>query len=197
MPLPTLDIEPLFTTVMNWGAANDLLFESELWGQKNREFEAVINLPSQIKGLRLAVAMSNRIGAPIPEADIQKAGWLLLDPQICAADWLSYHRFIQSSFAEFSVAKHTYVKAHTGWFSCRSACYLATGRPVVTQDTGWSEILPNGEGLLAFRTMEEAVDALERVMAAPEHHAKAARRIAESCFDSQQVLQDLLNTITG
>lgn len=195
--LPLLSSEPQFTTVMNWSAAKELCYEGESWGQKNLEFLAVIDLPMQVAPLRLGVAMSNRLAIPFPEEEMKGYGWIILDPSLCAPDWLSYRNFLQQSYGEFSVAKHTYVKAHSGWFSCRSACYLATGRPVITQDTGWSEILPNGEGLVAFKTHDEAAEALKRVAAEPERHANAARKIAEECFDSRIVLSDLLAVVTG
>ncbi len=91
------------------------------------------------------------------------------------------------------MTKETYVKAVTGWFSCRSACYLASGRPVVTQDTGWSRHLPEGCGLLSFCDRESAAAALRRVEAEPLRHARAARAIAEEYFDSAKVLTAMLN----
>ena len=89
-------------------------------------------------------------------------------------------------------AKAGYVASRCGWFSDRSACYLACGRPVVAQDTGWSDFLPAGEGLLAFSTTEEAVDAIARVRADYHRHARAARALAEEYFDSDRVLAGLL-----
>jgi glycosyltransferase involved in cell wall biosynthesis len=88
------------------------------------------------------------------------------------------------------------VKARTGWFSCRSACYLAAGRPVVTQDTGWSAHLPTGRGLFAFDTLEEAAAALREVEAAPAAHSRAARELAEEHFDGRRVLGRLLDEIS-
>lgn len=182
-----------FTTVMNWSAARELDFAGETWGQKNHEFEALLHLPRQVAPIQLAIALARRLDVPFPEAQARASGWTLLDPQQCAGDWLRYREFLSTSAGEFSVAKQAYVKAHTGWFSCRSACYLASGRPVITQDTGWSERLPTGEGLLAFRTSEEAAAALQEVAADPERHGRTARRIAETHFDSRQVLQTLLD----
>jgi glycosyltransferase involved in cell wall biosynthesis len=116
----------------------------------------------------------------------------VLDPAACAPDWRAYQAFLAASRGELSVAKETYVKARTGWFSCRSACYLAAGRPVVTQDTGWSRHLPSGCGLLAFDDVEGAAEAIRRVEREPAVHARAARRVAESCFDARAVLARLL-----
>jgi glycosyltransferase involved in cell wall biosynthesis len=181
---------------MNWSAVREMDYAGESWGQKDREFEALIELPKQVAPIQLAVALARRINVPFPEERVLNAGWTLLDPQQCAGNWLQYRRFLRESLGEFAVAKHTYVKSGSGWFSCRSACYLASGRPVVTQDTGWSEKLPNGEGLVAFRTPEEAAEALRRVAAEPERHGRAARAIAEDCFNSRKVLQNLLDTVS-
>jgi hypothetical protein len=117
----------------------------------------------------------------------------VLDPQKQVPNWKSYRDFIQASGGEFSVAKETYVKARTGWFSCRSACYLATGRPVVTQETGWSRFIPSGEGLIAFNDEAEAVEALREIRGDPRPHSYAARRIAQEYLDSNMVLAGLLS----
>src|SRR5206468_1137480 len=106
-----------------------------------------------------------------------------------------YREFLCRSAGEFSVAKETYVKARTGWFSCRSACYLAAGRPVVTQDTGWSRFYPTGEGLFAFDDAAGAADALRQVAADAARHGRAARRVAEEFFDARRVLGNLLREV--
>src|SRR5262249_44423736 len=148
------------------------------------EFLQVLELPREVPEAQLAVAMSQTMGAKFPEEAIRSAGWTILDPQACAPDWPSYRDFLQASRGEFSVANQTYVKARPGWFSCRSACYLAAGRPVVTQETGWSRYVPAGEGLLTFRDREGALDALHRLLAEPDFHARRAREVAEEHFDS-------------
>jgi hypothetical protein len=112
-------------------------------------------------------------------------------------DFDSYRQYIESSQAEWSVAKNGYVVGQAGWFSCRSACYLAAGRPVVVQDTGFGPVLPVGEGLLAFTSVEEAVAALQEVEANYARHAQAARDIAESYFDSDKVLARLIDDALG
>jgi hypothetical protein len=106
----------------------------------------------------------------------------------------SYRGYIQSSKAEWSVAKHGYVVGRPGWFSCRSACYLASGRPVVVQDTGYSDVLPVGEGLLAFSKLDEAIDAVRSVVADYERHRRAAGDLARAFFDSDVVLTDLVDS---
>ncbi|MFM7171202.1 MAG: glycosyltransferase [Cyanobium sp.] len=194
-PVSSPPADGAFTTVMNWSAARELSYGGETWGQKNREFEAILPLPRQVAPIRLAVALARSQSVPFPEEQAREGAWRLLDPEECAGNWLNYRNFLGTSLGEFSVAKHTYVKARTGWFSCRSACYLASGRPVVTQDTGWSELLPHGEGLFAFSRPEEAAEALREISAEPERHGLAARRIAEAYFDSKQVLQNLLDEV--
>jgi hypothetical protein len=103
-----------------------------------------------------------------------------------------YRTYVESSLGEWSVAKNGYVQGQPGWFSCRSACYLAAGRPVVVQDTGFASVLPVGEGVVAFRTVGEARDALAEIHGHYARHARAARAIAEACFDADRVLSDLI-----
>ncbi len=189
--------KPFFTTLMNWTAGNKFNYNNETWGQKDIEFGKVIQLPQYLFGVQLAMVVSKTGGTDniLQKEQIEKMGWKILDPEENAGNWISYQQFIDRSSGEFSVAKETYVKAKTGWFSCRSACYLAAGRPVITQDTGWSEFIPTGNGLFAFQNMGEAIEAFQQVMKDPAHHAKAARRIAEEYFDSNKVLTCLLQKI--
>ena len=195
-PLPS-DGNAAYTTLMNWTAAKHLKYEGASWGQKDVEFHKFQNLPGRVKDVKLAVAVGQTGGAgsPFPESEARRLGWAVLDPNDCADTWRDYQDFISGSRGEFSVAKETYVKARTGWFSCRSACYLATGRPVITQETGWSKYLPSGCGLLPFHDMETAEEALRIVSREPERHAVAAREIAEEFFDSRQVLSRMLSDV--
>ena len=119
-------------------------------------------------------------------------GWRVVDAAEVGGDLDRYREYIQSSRGEWSVAKNGYVRGQSGWFSCRSACYLAAGRPVVVQDTGFGGILPVGEGLLSFRTTEEAVGAILEVQSNHARHAKAARALAEEYFDAGRVLTRLV-----
>ena len=185
----------VYTTVMNWSAAPPLEFENETWGQKNVEFRRFIDVPELAPEIPLAVAVGQTMGAPFPTSEAAGHGWRVLDPTVCAPDWRTYRQFIQSSRGEFSVAKETYVKARTGWFSCRSACYLACARPVITQDTGWTRHLPSGTGLLAFEDRCAAVEALRVVENDIAKHSAAARTIAKEFFDSRRVLGDMLSQI--
>jgi hypothetical protein len=184
-----------FTTVMNWAAGSPLHYDGEVWGQKDIEFHKFSGLPSRVPGIPIAVAVGRTGGGEVPRARMARNGWRVLDPAACCPDWRAYRRFIEDSAGEFSVAKQTYVQARTGWFSCRSACYLAAGRPVVTQDTGWSRHIPSGAGLLAFEDIEEAAEALKSVTADPEPHALAARAVAEEFFDSNRILSNMLKQV--
>ena len=122
-------------------------------------------------------------------------GWSLVDPQIVAGDPLSYRSYIGRSRAEFSVAKDMYVQTRGGWISDRSLCYLASGKPVLAQETGFSRHYPTGEGLLAYSTLEEAVAGVEEITRRPDRHARAARALAEEYFDSDKVLARLLQKL--
>jgi hypothetical protein len=124
---------------------------------------------------------------------LKSNGWRLTDSHpltVC-----SYRDYLQASRGEFTVAKDANVRLKTGWFSDRSACYLAAGRPVVTQDTGFSTILPTGEGLFAFNTMSEILAAFEAIESDYERHSRAARNIAEEYFRAETVLARLLNNL--
>ena len=108
----------------------------------------------------------------------------------------TYRDYIKNSFAEFSVAKETYVKANTGWFSDRSACYLAAGRPVIVQETQWSKFIPSGKGVLAFTSLESAFDAVIDVANNYKVHCAAAKEIAHEYFDSGKVLSEMISRLS-
>lgn len=186
-----------FTTLMNWTAAKKLYYNGEEWGQKDVEFKKVFNLPQKVAPVCLSAVVNQTGGTDqtFSKQSLEKAGWKILDPDSNAGSWQDYQHFIGNSFGEFSVAKETYVKGNTGWFSCRSACYLASGKPVVTQETGWSAHIPSGEGLFAFSDAAEASEAIRKVVAQSSMHSKKARAIAVEYFDSDKVLDHLLLSI--
>ena len=126
---------------------------------------------------------------------LQAAGWELLDPTQVAGSPAAYRRFVQSSKAEIGIAKSGYVVSECGWFSDRSLCYLASGRPVLAQETGFSRDLPVGHGLFSFESVDDAVDSLDRMEKDYAHHCWAARSLAEEHFDSDRVLSRLLRNI--
>ena len=184
-----------YTTVMNWNVAPPIEFDGETWGQKNVELQRILALPEKLPKVSLSIAVAQTTGTPFPKDAARRHGWQILDPVHCVPDWKAYRTFIQGSKGELSVAKETYVKALTGWFSCRSACYICSGRPVVTQDTGWSRYLPDGIGLLSFTDEQSAIEALKVVEDDPVRHGLAAREIAEQFFDSRSVLSAMLEQL--
>jgi hypothetical protein len=125
---------------------------------------------------------------------LRQAGWAVHDSLAVTRDPWTYQDYLRRSKAEFSVAKHGYVVCRSGWFSERSAAYLASGRPAVVEDTGFSDWLPTGRGVLGFRTAEEALAAVEAVNGHYDGHCRAARALAEEYFDAQKVLPRLLET---
>ena len=133
--------------------------------------------------------MGQGIGSKRPTEELRALGWTILEAGDVLPDHRSYHEFLRTSKAEWSVAKHGYVAARTGWFSCRTACYLALGRPAVVQETGWSDYIPAGDGLLAFSTLEEAVDAIADINDHYAEHQAAARALAEQYLRGQKSLR--------
>ena len=125
-----------------------------------------------------------------------RCGWTLVDPYEISGDPWIYRDYLSRSFGEWSVAKNAYVAGRSGWFSCRTACYLALGVPAIVQDTGFGKAIPTGEGVLTFSTPEEAA-AIEHLMSDPGRHAEAARAIAEEYFDSDRVLTRMVEEAQG
>ncbi len=126
---------------------------------------------------------------------LARNGWELLDPAQVADTPLRYRDFVHASKAELGIAKSGYVAARCGWFSDRSACYLACGRPVVAQETGFSSYLPCGAGLFSFRTRDNALEMIERVSKDYARHSKAARAIADEYLESGKVLSKMMAAI--
>ena len=182
-----------YTTVMNWSVKSALQYNGFQWGQKNTEFEKMRTLPARCTGESFEVMMA---GAPAEKVqELRSLGWNVSDALKGVTDVDAYQRFIFSSKGEFSVAKETYVKSRSGWFSCRSACYLAASRPVVTQETGWSEYIPSGQGLFAFHDMDSALSAFEQIRSDYKRHARQARQLAHEYFDHQKVLGGLIEFV--
>jgi hypothetical protein len=161
---------------------------------KVHEFRKFLELPRRSRH-PLEIALNIH---PADEKDLvalKSNGWHVVDPHAVASHPDHFRRYVQESAAEFSVAQGIYVDTACGWFSDRSVRYLASGKPVLAQDTGFGHTLPVGEGLLTFRTLEEAVEGIETIMADYDHHSRAARSLAEAYFDSDKILSKLLNDI--
>lgn len=185
----------VYTTVMNWTSYNDVVFEGQRYGQKDKEMRRFLELPARIAPAAIELALNEGKTRRSPRQLLLHKGWRLADPDEVCHDLESYRNYIQSSRGEWTVAKHGYVRGQSGWFSERSACYLAAGRPVVAQDTGFSKVLPTGEGLLSFSCLDEAASAIEAVERNYSLHTRRARSVAEAFFGSDQVLTSLLDRV--
>jgi hypothetical protein len=199
-----------FTTVCNWRQeGHDIEFRGETYyWSKHREFLKFVDLPLRTKQpVELALGLVDPsvtrpgFGDLIPAvgmtADERRClaenRWQLTNSHAFTTDLWSYRAYIQASRGEFTVAKDQNVRLQSGWFSERSACYLAAGRPVVTQDTGFASVLPVGEGLFAFKTVEDILTAFETINSDYERHSAAAREIAQEYFRAESVLTRLLD----
>jgi hypothetical protein len=180
-----------WTTVMNWASYRPEEFEGETYGQKDIEFTRFMHLPA-LTGEKFVLAMGQGPGRNRPTSYLESLGWRIVEPDVHVPDYASYHDFLRNSKAEWSIAKNGYVKSRSGWFSCRSACYLAAGKPVVVQDTGWSEHLPSGDGAFCFGTVEEAAHAIDTVARDYPQHCAAARAYARTHFDAGKICAGLL-----
>ena len=183
----------VLTTVASWEPTErGPVIDRVRYAGKSVEFERVIGLPA-----RSEIPLELALSGPAPVDRLRAHGWQVVDGQQLSRDPWTYRDYLASSLGEFSVAKHAYVAGRTGWFSCRTACYLALGVPAVVQATGFEHVIPTGEGLLAFTTTDEAATAIERLLSDPDRHAKAARALADEYFDSRKVLPRLLDAALG
>jgi hypothetical protein len=183
------------TSVVTWrGPFGPIPYGGHTYGLRVHEFRRFLALPRRTGArFRLALDIDDADGTDI--ARLAEHGWGLIDPRSVAGDPAAYRAFIQGSAAELSVAKSMYVDTRGGWFSDRSACYLASGKPVIAQDTGFGEALPVGAGLLAFTTLEEAVAATEELLANHRRHARASRELAEEHLAAGSVIRRLLTRL--
>jgi hypothetical protein len=180
-----------FTTVMNWRSHKQVEFNGITYGQKDVEFSKFIALPG-LTTTPLEIAVSGR---DVPKEQLRDAGWRLRNADKVAVTIDSYKEYILASKGEFGVAKNVFVATNCGWFSDRAGYYMASGRPVVAQDTGFGDHLPCGQGLFAVRTVEEAAAAIEEINGNYERHARWAREIAVEYLDAQKVLRKFLREL--
>lgn len=177
-----------FTTVATWrGPYGTVWFGGKAYGLKVHEFRKFIELPERAQQT-FEIALDIH---PAEEKDLsllRRHGWRLVDPKQATPDPAAFRRYVQGSGAEFSVAQGIYVETESGWFSDRTVRYLASGKPALVQDTGFSRNYPVGDGLVAFRTPEQAIVGAERIARDYEGHGRAARTLAEEYFDSDKVL---------
>ncbi len=184
-----------FTSIASWrGPYAPIEYDGRTYGLRVHEFRKFVDLPRLVGGdfeLALDIHPDERSDLDL----LERGGWRLVRPQDVAGDPWLYQRYIQGSKAEFMVAKGIYVDTRSGWFSDRSICYLASGKPVLAQDTGLRDLLPTGEGLLVYSTLDEAVEGVQAIRTDYHRHSRAAREIAEEFFDSRKVLGRLLERL--
>jgi hypothetical protein len=184
-----------FTSVGSWrGPFEPVEYGGRSYGLRVHEFRRFAELPSLVDApFELALDIDHEDAADVRL--LREGSWGLADPRAVAGDLDSYRGYVQASMAEIAIAKEMYVATRGGWFSDRSASYLASGKPVLAQDTGFGDSLPSGEGLLAFSDLEQAREGAEEIRLDLRRHSAAARSIAEEFFASERVLADLLEAL--
>lgn len=182
------------TTVGNWRGYGSLEYEGVTYGQKAHSWRRFMALPTKTSE-HFMPALSIHLGESRDIKAFAANGWQLLDPAVVAGTPSAYRDFIQRSKGEFGIAKSGYVAGRTGWFSDRSLCYLASGRPVLAQKTGFEHYLPTGDGLIAFDTEREVLAGIESINSDYPRHRRSARALAEEYFDSDRVLSRLLSQV--
>lgn len=180
-----------FTTVMNWQSHAPIEYRGNHYGQKDIEFQRFKTLPRMVQA-RMEVAVA---GSAAPVDELLALGWRVRNAHEVTASVRSYRDYLESSMGEFGVCKNVFVATHSGWFSERSAAYLASGRPVVLQATGFEEHLPCGRGLFAVRDVDEAAEAIGRVCRDYGTHSAAARKLAVEELNAARVLAGFLREL--
>ena len=176
---------------MNWNPDKRIEHDGKEYGHKDIEFEKIMSLPSKVNEM-MEVAVS---GKKIPWQRLNDNGWLAKKADDISISASSYLNYIAGSKAEFSVAKQAFVSTQCGWFNDRSGYYMGFGKPVVLQETGFSQVLPTGKGLISFTNMEEAADAIRKVSLDYAMHSKAAREFAFEYMDAGKVIRKFLDKI--
>jgi hypothetical protein len=181
------------TTIANWRhTGKDVSWQGEIYHwSKHYEFLRFITLPTR-SPLPLELALGGISDDELPQ--VRRHGWRIV-PSVSVSDPGAYRDYIRASLGEFTVAKEQYVRLRTGWFSDRSVCYLAAGRPVIIQDTALGNVIPTGEGLFTFNTMEDIVAAVEAINTDYARHSRAARCIAEDYFRAETVLAKVFDVL--
>lgn len=183
------------TSVVSWRGANGpVTYQGKTYSLRAREFRKYAALP-KLSGGQFELALDIHPGDEQDRDLLRDNGWSLVSPQDVAGDPWRYREYVGNSAAELMIAKNMYVDTNSGWVSDRSICYLASGRPVVAQDTGVANLFRTDEGLLTFTSLEEAVDAVSAVRREPQRHQRAARRLAEEYFESSTVLRALVRKL--
>ena len=186
-------VEAPFSTVSQWWGYPTTVYAGETYdGSKRTEFLRMLDLPA-LTGEPFELGLDLTAMGDGPDRQLlREKNWRVVDAHQVAGDFAAYRRYIHRARAEFSVAKPGYVKTCSGWFSDRSACYLAAGRPVLVQETGFGAVLPTGRGVLSFPTVEEAVQGVAAIRQHYPMHCRAAQEIAREYFAAEKVLGQLL-----
>jgi hypothetical protein len=184
------------TTVANWRSYGSVTHDGVFHGQKAHAWRALFDLPRRTSEPCLP-ALAIHADETADVAALRDHGWRVLDPAVLCATPHDYRRFVQGSKAELAIAKQGYVLSRCGWFSDRSVCYLASGRPVIAHDTGFALRLPVGTGLFAFTSTDDATAAAAEINADYPAHRRAARAIAEEFFDARRVLPGLIDAVSS
>lgn len=189
-PQRTINRSAPFTTVMNWKAHESLEFDGAVYGQKDIEFRRFIDLPGHV-----TAPMEVAVSGDVPGEALTRHRWRTCSAVEVTSDLTRYFNYIQDSMGEFSVCKNVFVVTHTGWFSDRSATYLACGRPVVMQDTGFSNYLPCGKGLFAVTSVEQAASAIDEIRSNASLHSKYALDISREYLATDIIIPGLLTEV--
>jgi hypothetical protein len=187
-PLPSAK----WTTVMQWNSYKSREYNGQFFGMKSHSFKDFEDLPSLIPHEKFELVMD---GSATLIAELEELGWHIQNSiQVTKTPW-TYQNYIHQSKGEWSVAKHGFVASNSGWFSERSLSYMATGRPVLVQDTGFTQLFETGKGLFAFTTKEEAIEGMDRINKEYFYQCSQARGFVEKHFEATHVLKDLLRRI--
>lgn len=182
-----------FTTVGNWRSYGVVHHDGMMLGQKVHALRPLMTLPTKTR-TRFELALAIHPSEPdLPT--LHENGWTLVDPRRASGTPQAYRKFVSGSHAEFGLAKSGYVVARSGWFSDRSACYLASGRPVLAADTGFGAAVPTGEGLFSFTSESDVLSGIDAIESDYPRHREAARALAQAYFDSNHVLPRLLDRV--
>jgi hypothetical protein len=194
-PVAPAERRDRLTTVASWrGAFGPVEADGRRFGVKAHQWRRFLELPSLVpQSLEVALSIDPADGRD--RQALSSHGWRLVDPIDAAGNPDLFRSYVQRSGGEFSVAQDIYVATDSGWFSDRTAAYLASGKPVLVQDTGFSRSIPSGEGVVQFSDMRGATEGAHRIAAAYDHHAQAARQIAVEYFATDVVLPAFLDQI--
>jgi hypothetical protein len=180
-----------YTTITTWhNKGKNLEWRGDTWyWTKDREFERILDLPQRRPSLtfELATSVEENIQTLLRDHRWRQTGSVEI-----SRDADLYREYMQRSRGEFTVARDQYVRPNTGWFSDRTACYLAAGRPVITQETGFSKFLPSGKGLFGFKSMDDILAAVDAIETDYAGHCRAAADVARDCFAAEKVVGDLM-----